>query len=159
MVDTDWIPLSSAAQRTGMSRQGVHRAASGPLCQLLLARQDATGSWAIAELAVEYYVEHRQWPKAVPAARAPTDKNQAAVTSETELLRTSDELRARVESAELGASLEVAAANAAQLAERDARIDALQETVANLETDLASVRAEYSSMLLARAASMTDRPR
>jgi hypothetical protein len=157
VVDTDWVSVSEAAARVGMSRQGAFRAASGPLCKLVLSRQDAAGSWEIADLAVEYYIEHRQWPKSLPAQSGPGEQRASTVEGDDNLLRTIDELRNRVESAEMGAALEGAAANAAQLVERDVRIEALQQTIAELRAELDSVRAEYSSVLLARAASMTTR--
>ncbi len=129
MVDTPWLTIDEAAESIGVTRQAVTQAARDQLMHTGAARRVGP-RWELDPAAVETRRATGKWP--TPAA------SSEALTS---LLLAANE---RADSAVLHASMARAGELEARLRERDAR-------VAVLEAELAHLRSEYRSVLLARA--------
>ena len=129
MVDTPWLSIDEAAELIGVSRQAVTQAARDQLERAGLARR-AGARWELDPEAVEARVRSGKWPS-----------SESSVEALAALLVSANE---RADMAVLHASLARQGELEARLRERDARVELL-------ERELEQTRAEYRSMLLARA--------
>ncbi|MEQ1700919.1 MAG: hypothetical protein ABMA25_12470 [Ilumatobacteraceae bacterium] len=128
-MDTPWLSIDEAAEQIGVSRQAVTQAARDQLERAGLARR-AGARWELAPEAVDTRVRTGKWPSA-----------ESSVEVLTTLLVSASE---RADMAVLHASLARQGELEARLREREARVEFL-------ESELEQLRAEFRSVLLARA--------
>ena len=159
-MDTNWLPVADVVEATGLSRQGVNNAARQVLRQVDLSRKGDNDRWLIERSAVDYYVEHSTWPRGAHVVSAESLRVDPAAP-DSEMLRTIEDLRSRVESAELRTALATAAERAALLAEKDVRIEMLERdnvqlsgTIESRDAEIRALKSEYQSLLQARLAAL-----